>query len=172
MEADVNARLVITFCLVIALVSACGPIPLSQVKLESLLVQKGDLPVGFTGAQVRDTAPGMFAGLPTADNTIYQQFARGGNPAGGIAVFLYADESSKRRAYDEILSGMGSDAKPIFDIGDQASMVISLDFVAADLVFTRCKSVVHVRFGGTSNVDEIQSYARRLDTRLSKVVCR
>ena len=115
----------------------------------------------------------MFAGLPTTENAIYQQFARDGNPAGGVTVFLYEDESNTKRAYDEILNGMGPDTKRISDIGEKASLMAISDFIeAADLVFTRCNSVVHIRFGTSSNVDEIQSYAKRLDTRLTKVVCR
>lgn len=172
-----NRRLVLPIILVVALISACvptaTPIPLSQLKLDSLLVQTGDLPAGLAGAQIRDTAPGMFKGLPAADNTIFQQFARGGDSAGGVAVFLFEDESKIRQAYDEILGGMGSDAKPISDIGEKASVVvISLGIEALDLVFTRCNFVVHIRFTGTLDVDEIQSYAKRLDTRLTEVVCR
>ena len=134
MEANVNIRLVLSFVLVVALVSACGSIPLSQLKLDSLLVQTGDLPAGLAGAQIRDTAPGMFKDLPTAENAIYQQFARGGDSAGGVAVFLYEDESKIGQAYDGILNGMGSDTKPISDIGEKASVVvISLGIEATDL---------------------------------------
>lgn len=149
------------------------PIPLSELKLDSLLVQIGDLSAGLTGAQIRSTVPEMFRSVPRADNTIFHQFARGGEPAGGVAVFLYESKAKIQDAYDEIVSGLGSDSKPISEIGEKAKVVTSSLLIEfADLAFFRCNAVVHIRFAGTSNVEEIASYAKRLDTRLSEVICR
>jgi len=115
----------------------------------------------------------MFKTLPAAENTIYQQFARDNASAGGVTVFLYDDKSKIDNAYRVIVSGMGSTAKPIADVGDRASVApLTLDIEAADLAFIRCNAVVHIRFSGTSSVDEIKSYAKRLDTRLKELVCR
>jgi len=83
------------------------PIPLSALKLDQILIQSGDLPAGLSGAQIRDTAPAMFKDVPMADSTIYQQLARNGNSASGVAVFLYEDKSKVDKAYSKILGGMG-----------------------------------------------------------------
>ncbi len=149
------------------------PVPLSALKLDSLLVQAGDLPAGLSGAQIRDTAPAMFKAVPQADKTIYQQFARNGSPAGGVAVFLYEDNANVDKAYSVILAGMGSDSKPVSKLGDKASIaILTVGMEGGDLIFTRCNGVVHIRMTGTSSADEITSYAKRLDTRLSEVACR
>ena len=111
--------------------------------------------------------------MPQADNTIYQQLARNGNSAGGVAVFLYEDKSKVDKAYSKILGGMGSDAKAVPKLGDKASIaILTVGMEGSDLVFARCNGVVHIRMTGTSNAAEITSYAKRLDTRLSEVTCR
>jgi hypothetical protein len=172
-EPTVQPTIIPTEKPTIAPTATATPMPLSALKLDSLLIQSGDLPAGLSGAQIRDTAPLMFEKVPKADNTIYQQVARNGKQAGGVAVFLYEDTSKVDEAYKEILSGMGSDANPVSEIGDKASiMMLTLGMEGGDLVFERCNFVVHVRFTGTPNADDITSYAKRLDARLSEVACR
>lgn len=163
------------------------PIPLSQVNLEPILILPGDLPAGLSGAQVRDSLPEMFGNLPEASNQIYQQFQRQGEAAGGVAATLYESDSDRDVAYTLLLKGFGDTSSgsitkteriAVSNVGERAEAVtlqgsmlgIVLDF--ADLAFVRCGAVVHIRFGGSADLTEIVSYARRLDERLTTLVCR
>lgn len=163
------------------------PIPLSEIDLEPILILPGDLPAGFSGAQIRDVLPEMFATLPDSDNQIYQQFERNGRAAGGVAVMLYESSDDIDGAYSLLLEGFGEpsneagitvERQAVPDVGEQAETVtiegtllgVTLDSV--DLAFIRCSAVVHIRLVGTALLAEASSYARRLDERLAGLVCR
>ena len=160
----------------VATVALKRPVDRSPAKLESLLARSGDLPAGYSGTQIRHSAPGMSRGVPAADKTTFQPFARHGRAAGGVSVFLYRDKSKIMKAYSAILSGI-ADAKPVANIGEKAALhVLTLStggvaFTGVEMAFIRCKSVVHLRFAGTTDVAAVRSYARRIDRRLSEIVC-
>jgi len=160
------------------------PIPLSELRLEPLLIQPGDLPAGFSGAQVKDVAPSLFDDLPTAENTIDQRFERGGDTAGGVTVFLYDSTSEIEEAYALIMSIEadssimgGMNVQAVAGVGEQAIVsVLSLSvwgftLESSDLAFIRCNAVVHIGMVGVVDIDTIKAYAKRLDSRLEPVVC-
>jgi len=146
--------------------------PLVSVDLEPLLIQAGDLPAGVTGAQVRDTPPKMFDGMPKAAKAVYQQLAQGNQQTGGVAVFLY--ETGVDAGYAFAAKGMG-DVDPVADVGEQAIVTKAADNPAlnfVDLLFRRCAAVVHTRMSGADlDRDTAAAYAKRLDARLKPVVC-
>ncbi len=162
------------------------PIPLSELDLEPLLIQPGDLPAGFSGAQVKDVAPNMFDDLSAAENTIDQRFERGGDTAGGVTVFLYDSTSEIEEAYALLMSieadyvvllTGGMNIQTVTGVGEQA-IVSVLSFSvggfaleSSDLAFIRCNAVVHIRMAGVVDIDTIKAYAKRLDSRLEPVVC-
>lgn len=161
------------------------PIPLSELDLEPLLIQPGDLPAGFSGAQVKDVAPSLFDDLPTAENTMDQRFERGGDTAGGVTVFLYDSTSEIEEAYALIMSIEadyalimgGMNVQTVAGVGEQAIVsVLSLPvggftLESSDLAFIRCNAVVHIRMADVVDIDTIRVYAKRLDSRLESVVC-
>jgi hypothetical protein len=153
------------------------PIPLSDLQLEPLLIQPGDLPAGYQGAQVRDTAPQMFTGIPTAESIIFVQFEKSGDAAGFVVVFLYDDKTNIDRAYQFTVDSLGDSANSV-EVGEKAMMVTFSDIVAgvhmelADLTFFRCNAVILIRMTKDINRDSIVAYAKRLDSRLKPVVCR
>ena len=162
------------------------PIPLSELRLEPLLIQPGDLPAGFSVAQVKDVAPSMFDDLPSAENTIDQRFERGGDTAGGVTVFLYDSTSEIEEAYALLMSieadyvallTGGMNVQTVTGVGEQAIVsVLSLSvggftLESSDLAFIRCNAVVHIRMAGVVDIDTIKAYAKRLDSRLEPVVC-
>ena len=148
-------------------------IPLSEIDLQPYLYEQGDLPAMLQPGQVRDFAPEMFARLPKAENTIYMQFANNGDTAGGVAIFLYGDESLRNSAYQIIKSGFGADAVEIKEVGEKAAGVsMSLVFDFLDITFQSCTAVVHIRMSGTKNLDTGISYGRRLEKRLAPIICR
>jgi hypothetical protein len=160
-------------------VPAATVVPLDQLDLESLLVQSGDLPAGISGAQVRDSAPKMFDGMPKALKTTYQQFAQGAKQVGGVAVFLYDNDADRDSAYQFVAKGMGTSLDTLTDTGEKAiatktdknDPLAALNFT--DVLFQRCAAVAHIRLSG-ENLDQTAAtaYAKRLDKRLSGAVCR
>ena len=148
------------------------PVSLSELKLEPILIQLGDLPSGVSGAQVRDTAPATFDAVPDAENTIYQQLEKNGDTIGGVTVFLYEDALMVENAYSAVFSGMDTISETISKLGDKASISHLTVGPGHDLVFTRCSFVVHIRMTTNNPAVEIISYAKRLDRRLRDAVCR
>lgn len=155
--------------LAVVLLVACGPTApvLTEVNLESLLIQPGDLPPGITGAQVRTEPPAMFDGIAPATKTIYQQFAKDSAQYGGVGVFLYDDPAQLSLGYDFITKGMGTGATPV-EVGERAVAITGLlDF--SEVAFARCAAVAHIRL--TGDLDTVVAYAQRLDKRLQAAVC-
>jgi len=144
-------------------------LPLAELDLKTILIQPGDLPMGYAGGQVQDFLPGMFEDIPQPVNQIYQQFdlTYGSGSGGGVAVMVYDSVAASKEAYDTILSEMGGTAqeKEIENLGERAHIA------GWNLLFLRCNTVVHFRMVG-SNYDEYISYAQRMDERLIPLVCR
>ena len=156
-----------------ALLASCGGTDLKTVNLEPTLIQDGDLPAGFTGAQVNDILPPMFQTVPAPTKALYQGFQRNGDVAGGVTVLLYDADADRDVTYVASVKGFGGDGRSQTDVGERASIlakdVQSFSFV--DLVFVRCHAVAHIRFIGTSKPGDATAYARRLDQRLTPLVC-
>ena len=144
-------------------------LPLADLDLEAILIQPGDLPMGYAGGQVQDFLPGMFEDIPQPVNQIYQQFdlTYGSGSGGGVAVIVYDSATASIEAYNTLLSEMGGTAqeKEIENLGEKAHIL------GWNLLFLRCNTVVHFRIVG-SNYDEYISYAHRMDERLNPLVCR
>lgn len=154
------------------------PIPLADLDLSSILVQSGDLPSGYSGAQIRNTPPAMFKDIPEPMNQVYQQFEHNNDSAGGVGIFIYDNQLDADNAYNIILDGMGDSTESISNIGVRARMM-TMDYSmmpggikAMDLVSFRCNTVVSIRITDSDNPDYIISYAQRLDERLTPLVCR
>lgn len=148
-------------------------IDLGNIDLEPILIQSGDLPAGFSGAQIRDEAPQMFRGMPSARNTAYQQFSYQDEVAGGVSVFLYGTSEVVDRAYAKVLDDF-IEPVDLPGLGDRAAFEI-IDFLpgysTVDLLFAHCAAVVHIRMGNSEDNVEVLAYAKRLNRRLEPLVC-
>lgn len=154
------------------ILAACGAPNLGAVDLESLLIQDGDLPAGINAAQVKDTPPGMFTGLPRAVKAIDQRFQASGGNAGGVTVLLYDTTADRDTAYDSLVKGMGNGTKPYNGVGERATtLALSIVIDSVDVAFVRCHAVAYIRMSDTKQVDNATAYAARLDSRLRQVVC-
>lgn len=140
------------------------PPKLSKLNLNSILIQQGDLPAGFSGDQILYSAPGMYKKLPVADNTIFQQIAKMGESYGSVAVFLFEDKEKITSAYNQIVTDMLG-THPVKGIGEKAYVSGNLDNIA----FVRLNAVVHIHAYLPSDAD-IPAYAARLDSRLEKLL--
>jgi len=154
-----------------------APVPISEIQLDSIVIQEGDLPAGFSGAQIRDTAPEMFKDLPSAQNTVYQQLEKEGDVAGGITIFLYDSQDNIETAYNLIVGGLLDDAKLSDEVGEKAIIssisitIADITIKSVDMAFVRCGAVVHIRMSGTDDVNSVVAYAKRLDNRLKTLIC-
>jgi len=137
---------------------------LSELSLNSILIQQGDLAAGFSGDQISFFAPRMFEKLPVADNIISQRITEKGEISGGVTVFLYEDKKKATSAYNKIVHDMLG-IRPVKGIGEKASMSVNFFHIT----FVRLNAVVYIS-GGASTEADIQAYAARLDSRLEKLL--
>ena len=166
-----RARLLV--CVLILLTAACGgpPRPV-DVDLEPLLIQSGDLPAGLAAEQVRDSWQVDLEGLPAATQTAYRAFAREGIPAGDVIVWRYTSPADAAQAYGVIAASMQGRAVPAGAIGERAEMKVGAapGFAVSSIVFARCNTVTSIVMY-ISDLEAVQTYATRLDTRLQAAVC-
>ncbi len=153
------------------------PLAFDQLDLQSIAIQDGDLPEGFTAGLVLDSLPKIFAEIPPPQRSFYQILLRKDNAAGGVAILLYATRQDSDRAYEQLHQGMGIDeSEPVDGIGERAHIYIfyqaGIAFRFVDLLFQRCEAVVHIRFGETSEKNPIIYYAQKVDQSLSGAICR
>ena len=165
-----RARLLVSVLMV--LTAGCGRAPQpSQADLEALLVQDGDLPAGVVASQVRDSPPVPIEGLPTAAQTVYREFGPAESPLGDVIVWRYTLQADVEQGYEAIAGQMEGQA-PAEAIGERAE--VSVGTVAASavssVVFARCNTVASIVMYN-SDLEAVQTYAKRLDQRLQAVVC-
>ena len=147
-------------------------IPLASVDLEPLLVQSGDLPAGMTGAQVKDAAPPAFKRYPLPTKAIDQRFQRSGDVVGGVVVLLYENAADRDAAWAQAQQAITSSATPLPDVGEQALLLASSpQLPITSATFRRCAAIVDIGMDAQVQPNEISAYARRLDTRLTPLVC-
>jgi hypothetical protein len=143
-------------------------VPLADLELEAILINPGDLPMGYVAGQVQDSLPGMFDGIPQPVNQIYQQIDQNNTSGsgGGVSVIVYDSAADSTEAYDTILLGMGSSGQntAIENLGEKANKSGWI------LLFLRCYTIVYFRMVGT-NYDQYLSYGQKLDKRLIPLVC-
>jgi hypothetical protein len=161
------------------------PIPLSAINLEPILILPGDLPAGYSGAQIGEPPEG-YSDIKGYENAIYQQFESNGSSAGGVSIFLYESIDKRDSAYSLITDRFGISSNDsgftvivgqLSGVGEKAlyvTMETSISFFSikvADLAFVRCHALVSIRMIDTLNVDYLSAYSIRLDKRLQSIAC-
>jgi hypothetical protein len=150
-------------------------VPLTALDLESLLIQPGDLPAGVVGSQVKDKAPPVFKDVPLPVKAIDQRFGLAdGAIIGGVTVLLYDSPTDLEKAYAVVIKGMGSSAYPSTEVGDKARIggLTARTQRIAEVSFVRCHALVSVSLSETPQPDDdTLTYAKRLDRRLTPLVC-
>jgi len=165
------------------------PVPLGEIDLESLAILSGDLPAGYSSAQVDNNPPEMFNNLRGYANALFQQFEHEGDVAGGVTIMLFDSIWSATAAYNVVIDGFGepptNPESEIFQMGDLESpgerasfAILNWDFPTfnvstklTELAFIRCHAVVHIRISDTTKLDYAVRYGERLDERLAPLVC-
>jgi hypothetical protein len=146
------------------------------VPIEFVLLQSGDLPSGVSGGQVKELIPILFKDVAPPSRVITQSIERNGVPLGNVTVFVYSTPKERDMAYSQMLSAVavtsttGGSVQP--GIGEQSFGGLFTNNLPgfAEIVFSRCHAVVHIRLN-TTDATDVTSYAKRLDTRLQSAVC-
>jgi hypothetical protein len=159
------------------LTAAPSSVPLSEIDLEPLLVQPGDLPAGYSASQIRDTVPDIFSKVPAAAKVVSQLFAKDGETSGSVTVLLYESKSDLNTAFSMIPVILGGDNEDQPAVGEHAiasnisKSAPGIRFDLVNLTFIRCRALVQTQLIGTSYEGDIVAYGKRLDKRLAAVVC-
>lgn len=172
-----NFRFIKIFILLFFFLFSCEKKQNIQVmNIEDIIIKTGDLPAGYSGAQIRDVAPSMFNNLPKPKKEIYQQFEKRDNLEGGVTILFYNNKEDVEKAYNLIVSHMGDELENIPNLGDRATGT-ALDFSnfgvsdVTELLFAKCNSIVHIRMNDLYDLISVTSYAKRLCQRLEPYVC-
>ena len=181
------------FSFVIILIAACQPsetviqtaiaqtqaaiptatlIPFSALDLESILITSGDLPAGYEAAQIRSELSGFSKAAPTPDYYISQSFSYKGRMGGLIEILVYDDISNLQAAYKLTLNNLPGELNNV-EIGEGGeASALFFPVEAASLSFFHCHAVVVIQFMETSVYADAVSYGKRLDERITPIVCR
>ncbi len=170
----------------IAYLTENSPAPSSTpIDLVSLLIVDGDLPAGFTGAQIRNSSPEEHSDIPERINEVYQGLALvDGRSIGGISIYVFESSEDASNAMNQItrdLGGAGTTPWPA-DVGDRAYAQISQKdtfSTAAELVAQQCNIVIEIRYVQKGpfedvvivSIPAIIAHAERLVARLSQISC-
>jgi hypothetical protein len=147
--------------------------PFSEMKLDDFLIQSGDLPAGYSGAQIRQKLSDIAKVATKADYSINQQIAKGNDAVGSVDVLLYEDIESAKAAYIAIKKNMIKRNITDPKIGNESlasSTTLILEVV--DVIFRQCNAVAHVQIMNTSKRDDVIAYMQRLSDRLKEISCR
>jgi len=159
----------IVFLLLLA--SSCGQ-KLSNIDLESLLVQSSDLSDSLTEGRVEaiEPRPEVFR----HDQAIEQEIqTRAGNLVAIVRVYLFRSEADRDKAYNLFSlaeSQEGVVPYSVSSIGDRISARY-INEEEFELVFIRCQTVAVITVKDFAFEDQIVHYARQLDQRLASAVC-
>ena len=155
------------------------PIPLSDLDLEPIIIQDGDLPAKFSGQQITSVAPKQFKSMPQAVQVINRGFIADGYASDGTTVWLYSSSTDAKAAFEKAVEALSGKNVPLENIGEIAMLsnqdtdFLGTPLVTTEVVFARCNAVAHVSlFGYQDSIPDITTaYADRIDKRLSKLLC-
>ena len=180
------------YIIVIILLSACSPspeaiqqaisqtqtaaptptkIPFSQIPLKDLIFQEGDLPAGYSPAQIRSELGDFTDNAVTPDNFISYSLSHNGSMGGLVDVLVYNDISNVKPAFTEASSHFPGTKKSV-DVGETGVYAVNMLIInTVSVAFYRCHSVVALQFQGTFIAEDVISYANHLDERLQQEFC-
>jgi hypothetical protein len=161
-----------------AATTAPAKMPLSDIKLESIINQAGDLPPGFSESKISDSGPEFNSDLKKAVRSIYLQFTLENKPGGGISIYLFDNPEYLGQAFDTVSQNF-INPKPLEGLGERAvSSSASVASVggyppvqSTDLVFQKCTALVIIHFSLEHLENAAKAYGLRIISRLEPFIC-
>ena len=173
--------------LIVVLAGCSGKANIDQ----AILFQAGDLPDNITAGQIENAKEWVTKDLPDTDAQIYKPLEKNGKFTGAILLLQYNSSSKLEDAYQAVLDRMGdyrlanqdgSYPVTIEAIGEKSAVATvwdpmghSFGIYTADIAFTRCNTLVIIRYGDEHTqgeiIDYLISYAKNIDNRIIKEIC-
>ena len=159
------------------------PIPLSEINLENSLLLKGDLPEGYVVEPFeKDISGTIFKNIKGIDNVLLQRFSKEGEGGGTVAVLLFENIDNLNQAYDDIIKNELESTKytgksELDDVGEKGYVYYQQIYPDTDysinfVTFVRCHAFVYmVKTMGGKETTVLRAYAKKLDERLTELVC-
>jgi hypothetical protein len=164
-----------------------APTPTTKVteipsyNFQSLLIQEGDLPSGYTPSQIRQhgSAPEIFE-TENLEEMITQELTYNDQLGGYVSLYLYDSSDSAKTIYESYLAAL-----PVVVLirigklgdngaGNREAIKTKDGFIMSQyssVIFQRCKVVFVADLVTEKSYSGLIDYARRLDERLNDVVC-
>ncbi len=163
------------------------PINLLEIDLESILLVEGDLPPNYIGSVITDEFSDtkywnylQDRNVPKPDRIINFKIGLADAEAPGyslnnVVIILYNDYAKRDITYENLIdvSEFVSDEGTVIEadnIGEIATVATEpgtfYGYREQSVVFTRCSAVVYMR-----TIADTENYAKRLDNRLSELIC-
>jgi hypothetical protein len=146
------------------------PVEALRPEIEPLLFQDNDLAKNWVGGRFTTKLPdgNPYSELPKPDLVVYQSITNVAySQEGHVLVTIYRDNTSLENAYKLLFDGNS--------VNDFAEMAKSLTVGAVgewhNVAFVRCNAIVYIRIYGLFEEDIIE-FAKRVDGRLIKVLCK
>jgi hypothetical protein len=161
-----------------------SPIPLSEINLDNILFLPGDLPKGFIFKSIIEETSSNER-VPGQVKRIVLELTKQDTGNGVVSISLFEDTEKRDQEfsqsielYSDTLEAKSEDLIDLEDIGEYGKLFrndtplgtgLSISF----LFFVRCHASVSMDIVSDNETDSIiQSYAKKLDERLTNVICR
>ncbi len=128
------------------------------------LIHEGDFGIGVAAGPATDEVPPIYSTLPASEVRVSAPLMSEGKQQGGVTGFVFRDAATATKAYEQILSGFGSDAQKVARLGNAATAVILPAIRLGDVVFRRDTTVISIRCPAET-IDQIVTYAKKIDAR-------
>lgn len=166
-----------------ALLCACGgtaavptPAPTVAQAIGPLLIQTADIPPGDTADPVQSEVSGllMYFNLPPKRELRHQELFKDGKRDGWTTVFLYPSTTDQKLVYQNFVTQIGDTGHPLDGIGEQSfgdEPTTDSSGSINDMVFVRCGAIAFISWDSPS-MQTATDYAKRLDQRLTPILCK
>ena len=148
---------------------------LSEINLDAIPFQSGDLPNQYSSGQVSYRWADDLPKLVEPDNVVIQKVGwdiSSDFKDDYVMIALFKSEQDLRNSFNEVVKTYNA-KENITPVGDKSAFLM-ISAMSGDgfFAFTHCSALVVIRTTGADvNEDLLTSYAQRIDKRLKPLVC-
>jgi len=146
---------------------------LAKIELDAIVIQTGDLPP-IEGSVEKIFLPSSDGNRPRIVNSFARLIKKGDIVFGSIYVDIYAESTETKKAYDDGANNLrysaeNENALESPSVGEHALLEYSAKAHTTVIVFVRCHAYVNISLPASK--EATLDYAKRLDARLTPLVC-